>query len=173
MAEDATGGDAYSIVLADLRAKRAQIDSAIAAIEALSGVNPPSNQSVAGDQNGTKGTQIVPGMFHGMSIAEAVRQLLTMRKKPMGTGEITTALQEGGVVFSTDTPGNTVGSVLHRESSKASGVTIISVGRGTWALPAWYPNPGRFQKKKAASDDAASKDEQETIIPMPDESTTS
>jgi hypothetical protein len=53
----------------------------------------------------------------------------------------------GVVVFSTDTPGNTVGSVLHRQTRIGSG--IISVGRGTWALDEWYPNPGRFRKKGA------------------------
>lgn len=161
--------DAYSIVLADLRAKRAQIDSAIAAIEALSGLNSSQAQSAFQDPSAGRNGQLTPGMFHGMSIVDAVKQLLAMRKKPMGTGEITADLQEGGVVFSTETPGNTVGSVLHRESSKAVGAGILSVGRGTWALPAWYSNPGRFQKKKAASDEAP-KDDQETAIPMPDSS---
>jgi hypothetical protein len=25
---------------------------------------------------------------------------------------------------------------------------IVSVGRGLWGLSAWYPNPGRFAKKR-------------------------
>ena len=86
-------------------------------------------------------------MFHGLSIADAVKQLLAMRKKPLGTQEITESIIAGGVVFSTDTPANTVGSVLHRHSSKVG--DVISVGRGTWGLAAWYPNSGRFKKRRA------------------------
>jgi hypothetical protein len=153
MAEETPSGDAYSVVLADLRAKRNQIDNAIAAIEAISGQtghDGSQNQSSNHGAGGQQGGQVRAGAFHGMSIVEAVKQLLAMRKKPLGTPEITLAIQEGGVVFSTETPANTVSSVLHREAAKAGGGSVISVGRAMWALPAWYPNPGRFQKKKAA-----------------------
>ena len=151
MAEEPSSGDAYDIVLADLKAKRAQLDHAIAAIEAIKSGNTNSIQPFGQSAVPIPATEVTPGMFHGMSIVEAVKQLLAMRKKPLGTQEITEAITTGGVVFSTDTPANTVGSVLHRESNKATGAGIVSVSRGTWALPAWYPNPGRFQKKRAAS----------------------
>lgn len=139
-------GDPYEAVLADLRGKIAQLQQAVAAIEAIRAGQPLPNQGDSAGSQSPVGTQVTAGMFHGMSIVEAVKQLLAMRKKPMGTQEIMEAIREGGVVFSTDTPANTVGSVLHREASKPQG-TVISVGRGTWALPGWYPNPGRFQKK--------------------------
>jgi HB1, ASXL, restriction endonuclease HTH domain len=150
MAEETTSGDPYDIVLADLKVKRAQLDQAIAAIEAVKSGISQSSQMIVQAPISTPSGEITPGMFHGMSIVEAVKQLLAMRKKPLGTQDITEAIISGGVVFSTDTPANTVGSVLHRESNKATGAGIVSVSRGTWALPGWYPNPGRFQKKKAA-----------------------
>lgn len=148
MADNAPLLDPYDAVLADLESKRAQIEQAIAAIKAIRAGQPLPNQEVGSGAAAPSGTQVQPGMFHGMSIVEAVKQLLTMRKRALGTQEITESIIAGGVVFSTDTPANTVGSVLHRESSKPS-AGVISVGRGTWALPSWYPNPGRFQKKKA------------------------
>lgn len=80
-----------------------------------------------------------------MTIPEAVKQLLAMKKQPLETMVITRALQDGGIAFSTVTPNNTVGSVLNRQAAK--GDEIISVGRGKWALAAWYPNPSRFKKK--------------------------
>lgn len=153
MPEDTTSGNAYSVVLADLKAKRAQIDNAIAAIEGMLGLESTVNQQVSQGAVSPPSGEVTPGMFHGMSIAEAVRQLLAMRKKPMGTGDITQAIQVGGVVFTTETPSNTVSSVLNREAAKTT-ATVVSVGRGLWALPAWYPNPGRFQKKKAATGEA-------------------
>ena len=149
MAEETASGDAYDIVLADLRDKRAQLDHAIAAIEAIKSGISTTAQPLGTPIVIPSSTQVTAGMFHGMSIVEAVKQLLAFRKKPLGTQEITEAITVGGVVFSTDTPANTVGSVLHREANKPSGAGIVSVGRGTWALPAWYSNPGRFQKKRA------------------------
>lgn len=150
MAEETTSGDPYDVVLADLRAKRAQIDQAIAAIEALRGGGTSENQEVSIRKQPASTGEVTPGMFHSLSIADAAKQLLALRKKPLGTQEITESIIAGGVVFSTDTPANTVGSVLHRQAAKVG--DVISVGRGTWGLAAWYPNPGRFQKKKLATE---------------------
>jgi hypothetical protein len=150
MAEEPTSGDPYDVVLADLKAKRTQIDQAIVAIEALRGVGTMENQEIGSRRSPPAGGEVTSGMFHGLNIADAVKQLLAMRKKPLGTQEITESIKAGGVVFSTDTPANTVGSILHRQSAKVG--DVISVGRGTWGLAAWYPNPGRFQKKRAASE---------------------
>lgn len=147
MADDPTPTDPYEAVLADMKAKIVQLQQAVAAIESLRSGRASTNQELSPGTATLVVSQVVPGMFHGMSIVEAVKQLLAMRKKPLGTPEITEAIIAGGVVFSTATPGNTVGSVLHREASKTGG-GVVSVGRGTWALPSWYSNPGRFQKKR-------------------------
>jgi hypothetical protein len=147
MADDPISSDPYDAVLADIDAKIAQLLQTKASIEAVRSGKTISNQEVNNGAAAPSGTQVTAGMFHGMSIVEAVKQLLTMRKKALQTPEITEAIIAGGVVFSTETPGNTVGSVLHRESVKPNG-GVISVGRGTWALPTWYSNPGRFRKAK-------------------------
>jgi hypothetical protein len=167
MANDAPASDPYDAVLADLKAKLAQLKQAIAVIEAVrSGqlLAPIQNNA---PQSSSAPAQIVAGSFHGLSIVEAVKQLLTHRKKPLGTPEITESIIAGGVVFSTDTPGNTVGSVLHRESAKPTG-GIISVGRGTWALPEWYSNPGRF-RKKAPGEKADDEPAPDSNVPKPDQ----
>ena len=89
MAEETTSGDPYDIVLADLRAKRAQIDQAIAAIEAIRGGIMPENQEGSASRQVPTGGEVTAGMFHGLSIADAVKQLLALRKRPLGTQEIT------------------------------------------------------------------------------------
>lgn len=139
--------DPYELVLRDLYAKRAQIETAITAIEALRSGNAAvaavSQAAPAANVNG----DVQAGMFAGLSIAEAAKRLLAMKKQPMTTPEILAGLLAGGVVFSTATPGNTVGSVLHRETRQ--GNDVVSIGRGKWALSALIKNPGRFQKKGA------------------------
>ncbi len=157
MATDTQSSDPYDAVLADLKAKIAQLQQAVASIEAIRSGQPVGNADNNSSSITGTPTQITPGMFHGMSIVEAVKQLLAMRKKALGTPEITESIIAGGVVFSGETPGNTVGSVLHREAMKPTG-GVISVARGMWALPAWYSNPGRFRKKgeKSEEDESSS-----------------
>lgn len=146
MAEDTGLPDPYDVVLADLKAKRDQIDQAIAALMALKGQSVQSIQQVSQKVESAEITAVQPGVFLGLTIADAVKRLLTMRKTPLGTQEITEALIAGGVVFTSETPANTVGSVLHRQIK--IGTDVVSVGRGKWALASWFQNPSRFQKKK-------------------------
>ena len=160
MAEDQTSDNAYDVVLADLEKQLERVQNAIAAIKALRGQHIDNNQGVKGVGQTPSDGPIAPGTFHGMSIADAVKQLLASRKKPLGTQEITESIMAGGVVFSTDTPANTVGSVLHRQATKVG--DIISVGRGKWALAAWYPNPDRFRKKRVIG--AAAEDPNATVV---------
>lgn len=125
--------DPYEIVLADLRAKRAQIDQAIAALEGMR-ADAPSAAIAETDQ--VKVCEIAPGMFLGMNIADAARKLLSIQKKPLTTPEVLEGLISGGVVFRGKAPGNVVGSILHRHS----GNDIVSIARGKWGLKEWYPN---------------------------------
>lgn len=152
MANEPGGMDPYEVVLADLKAKRAQLDQAIAAIEAIRGNAPsgaaqnPTPAPSSAESQRSPSTTVTAGMFHGMSISDAAKQLLAMRKAPMGTQELTEALLLGGIVFTTETPANTVGSVMNRQTK--IGTEIISVGRGKWALAAWFPDPSRFRAKR-------------------------
>lgn len=147
MPDETPGNDLLERALAELEAKRVQIDAAIAGLRAVIGMNPNVSLVNATPAGTETPASVKPGAFHGMTIPEAAKQLLAMRKGPMGNQEITDGLIAGGVAFTTETPVNTVGSVMHRAAKQ--GTEIVSVGRGKWGLAAWYPNPGRFQKKKA------------------------
>ena len=126
--------DPYEIVLSDLRAKRAQIDQAIAALEGLRTGAPPA--AVIAETDQATLSDVSPGMFLGMNIADAARMLLSIQKKPLTTPDILAGLISGGVIFRGKSPGNVVGSILHRHS----GNDIVSIARGKWGLKEWYPN---------------------------------
>lgn len=152
MTSDQTVASPYEIVLADLKAKRAQIDQAIAAIEAivLTGATSTSTMTaqaaMTAQAHVVPPTAVTPGMFLGQTIADAARKVLEINKKAMGTKEIMDAIVAGGVHLSGSTPLNTVQTVLGRQTD------IVKVGRGIWALAVWYPNSGRFKKAKSGPD---------------------
>jgi hypothetical protein len=136
----------YEAVLSDLKAKRAAIDSAIAAIEAILGQG--SSIPVPTIQGPT--AEIRPDSFFGMSIPEAAKKFLVMSKKPRSTQEIAEALLNGGMTSASGNFANSVGSVLNRQD-KSSG-EIVRVSRGLWGLAEWYPGRKR-NFKKVGSDD--------------------
>jgi HB1, ASXL, restriction endonuclease HTH domain len=145
---DDIGIDPYAAVLADLRAKRNKIDEAIALIESLRGdrgfigtsdSNQPVPESLAADDG---------GQFLGMTVVDATKKLLAMRRKTIGTAEIAVAIQRGGLVMQSAEPANTVGSILTRRFYQIG--DIVRVSRGTWGLREWYPHTN-FKRKEEAS----------------------
>jgi hypothetical protein len=158
MSTESEGFDPYAVVLADLRAKRDQIDQAIQAIENVrSGVASVKGNSPAAPENAPNDA----GAFLGMSIADAAKKLLSTRKQAMGNADIAAALKQGGVVMSANTdPQNMVGSILTRRFEKVG--DIVRVGRGIWGLKEWYPN--RSFKTKG-SGDVATSDPSEPLPP--------
>jgi hypothetical protein len=143
----------YDAVIADLRAYREQIDQAIQVLESLRkgaaplgmlGVPPPGGvPSLLGSGPAQNG-EIPHGTFHRMSIEAAVKKLLEMRKRTMNAQEIVAALREGGLQLQSETPANTVTSVLTRSFN--GGSNIVRVSRGLWGLQEWYPNQ-RFARR--------------------------
>ncbi|MDH7974266.1 hypothetical protein QH494_18925 [Sphingomonas sp. AR_OL41] len=158
MNAESSGIDPYDAVLADLRAKREQIDQAISVIENLrSGVRAAhpfarvASESHANDQ----GIIETAGMFLGMSIVDASKKLLALRKKTLGNVEIARELQAGGLAFSGSDPVNVVGSVLTRRFNNVG--DVVKIGRGIWGLKEWYP--GRtFKPSGKGSGGSASKE---------------
>lgn len=146
MTAEAPASDPYEVVLADLRAKRDQIDQAISAIETIRGGAPSQSQRRASTSAASDPSPDAAGIFLGMSIPDAVRKLLGARKRAMGNGEIAAALKAGGLVLQSADPANTVGSVVTRRFNQVG--DIVRVGRGTWGLAEWYPNRN-FRKKPA------------------------
>ena len=145
MSTDSTSSDPYEAVLADLRAKRTQIDSAIAAIEALRSGGPAPGTPAPGAQAQEATAAEAPGAYLGMTIAEAAKKLLAFRRQPLRNPDIAAALQAGGLAMSSADPVNTIGSVLTRRFYDQG--DIVKVGRGTWGLKEWYPNRS-FKKDK-------------------------
>lgn len=141
--------DPYDTVLADLKAKRDQIDSAIAAIEAIrAGSAAPS---LPGTPPGVVNIAIDgPGAFLGMSITDAAKKLLAAKRQPLKNPEIVAGFKAGGFTLGSKDPVNTVGAVLTRRSQEVG--DIVKVGRGTWGLKEWFP--GRSFKKKGGDDDS-------------------
>jgi hypothetical protein len=86
-----------------------------------------------------------------------------MRRKPLGNQDLADQLRAGGVMLSSTNPANTVGSVLNRRATEVG--DIVRVGRGTWGLAEWYPNPQRFRKGagKAAE---ASPEAEDSVDPL-------
>lgn len=140
----------YEAVLADLKARRDQLNSAIAAIELISGSGAISSSVQVPGQSGA--AKIEPDSFFGLTIVDAAKKYLGMMKRPQGTQGITDALKDGGYLFTSEQPVQTVASVLARSDSK--GGDIVRVGKGMWGLPEWYPNRPRRKKTNGDSVDS-------------------
>jgi hypothetical protein len=143
MSTESPDFDAYAVVLADLRAKRDQIDAAIQAIETLrASVGPAPAPQAAPLPNQT--SQLDAGAFLGMSIPDATKKLLSIKKQALNNAVIVTELKSGGMALKSADPLNTVGAVLSRRFHDVG--DIVRVDRGTWGLKEWYP--GRSFGKK-------------------------
>jgi hypothetical protein len=138
----------YDAVIADLRAKRDHIDQLIQFLELFKGGVPiPSmipQPTFLGVASGTPlplaaeaAAPIPPGTFHGKGIEEATRVLLKTRKRTMSAQDIAIDLRDGGLHLQSETPANTIASVLSRGFK--GGSDIVRVSRGQWGLQEWYP----------------------------------
>lgn len=141
MANENDAADPYLAVLADLRAKRLQIDQSIALLEgmrAFAPLQPGGAFSPLGTSFDTPSEIIeTAGMYLGMSIVDATKKLLAIRKKTLGNVEIARQIQAGGLVLTGADPANAVGSVLTRRFNQIG--DVVKVGRGIWGLKEWYP----------------------------------
>ena len=99
----------------------------------------------AGDGNASS---IQSDTFFNLSIVDATKKFLAMRKGVATTVEITDALRRGGQINAgQETFPVTLTSILHRGYRQGAGV--IRTGRGTWGLSEWYPN----KAKKPSNDE--------------------
>lgn len=135
--------NAYSVVLADLEAKKAELEAAIAAIKNV--IATGGGAPIGGGPSKTG-----PSDFLGMSIPDAAKLHLSRVRQKKSTQEIIDALTAGGLPPSKYT---TVYNILTRRQKQVGDIVNL---KGDWALAEWYPNH-RF---------GAGKDEEE-----PEEST--
>jgi hypothetical protein len=136
----------YVALLAALKKKREDLNTAIFGIEQLLGLPSSSGgdavgvPTVATSASGVpRDTQIQEDTFFGMNIVSASQKYLAMRKKPASPVEIAKALAEGGLTSQSERLHNTVNAVLNRNAQSTSPI-FAKVKRGTWGLRSWYPN---------------------------------
>lgn len=158
--------DPYEAVLADLRARRAQLDDAIRTLEGLRGViaggqatqapvvaatakaaTPPA-RAYGGGSDGDTGES----PYLGMTIPDATKALLQSKRRQMQTADIVAALEAGGLILTSCDKNNTVGSVLLRRFYVVG--DIVRINRGVWGLQEWYPGR-KFPGAKSKAGDVA------------------
>lgn len=142
MSDELSGNDPYDVVIADLLRQRDEIDTAIQAIQR---VHTKVAAGAAGAPTAPSGARPeASGDFLGLSIAEAAKKLLSLRRRNMTTTEIAEGLKSAGYPMTAAEPGNVVGSVLARRFDNVG--DVVRVARGQWGLLEWYPNRS-FRKK--------------------------
>lgn len=142
----ASQNDHYSAVIADLEAKRDELDRTIQSLRNMAGLSGAPKQSVdVTEKEPQKETQFITedNPFLGMKIYDAAKIILANKRKPMSPSDLVDALEAGGLML-TGNKTNTVGSVLNRRQKQVG--DIVSPARGKWGLKEWYP--GRSFGKK-------------------------
>lgn len=145
----------YTMVLADLEAKRAAIDSAIGAVRQL--LNLGAEQGVAASSgsfppNKKESTEVEFDSFFGMSVTEAIRKYLNMMKRPQVLSDIAQALQKGGLPTTSTNLSSVVAPTLSRMRTAGDTMQV----QGKWALTEWYP-AGARERVEALERDKAKK----------------
>jgi len=123
----------YAAFLADLEAKRAALDNAIAAVRQLLNLGTEQGSAAPGLQ---KRDQVIRfDSFFQMTVPDAIRKFLTITTQPQTLSEITKSLEEGGLKTTSKNLMGIVGPTLSR-MKKAGDVLPI---QGKWGLAEWYP----------------------------------
>ena len=133
----------YEAVIADLEAKRAQLDATITMLRALGGLGTIGNPPPTGGGNVTSG-RFTSDAFFGKSIPDATVTILQSERRKMSTQALMDTMEKGGLPPSKY---NTVYSILRRRESLVG--DLINM-QGEWGLAAWYPNHAKKAPKKAS-----------------------
>src|SRR3546814_13479445 len=104
MTDESTGFDPYETVLADLKAKRDQLDQAIAAIEAVRSGRPLAGAD-AGAAPGSMAPMTGPGAFLGMTIPTAAKKPLPRGRHPPQPPKIATPFRDSRKTISMERGG--------------------------------------------------------------------
>ena len=142
----------YAAVLADLEAKRVQLDSAIAAMKVLMEQTGVMAATAPPLPRITSLSQVPPQAFVGLSTSSAVRNLLEMMQRRMTMREIMQGLQAGGL--KPNKYRNIYSILRQREACKADVINVDA----KWGLAEWNPelpprsNLIRPKKQQTSSD---------------------
>ena len=142
----------YNAVLADLMAKRSQIDAAIEVIRSLIGSSAVADGASNGDAppatsaspttgpqtspSSLSGVQLQSDTFFGLTTAAAVRKYLSMVKRPQTPTAIAEAIHRGGQVHAADLDSafKNVYTALSRSKD------FVKTRNKEWGLAEWYVN---------------------------------
>lgn len=145
----------YGNVLADLQAKKAEIEAAIKGIEAVMGLVPSGSaeapHAAHSTHSGGNGHAVViaDDTFFNMTVVDAAKKYLAMgHRQPKSTQEILDALQKGGLQSAIYA---TVSALISRKAKRAE--DFVKLPKRKWGLVEWYGTPKNVNKKKKASAD--------------------
>ena len=130
----------YSVMIADLYAKRAAIDAAISGLIAASGAMISTGDGNAAASYSTQGadrqpTELPRGAFLNKSLPAAVKLYLQSVMKKQTIKEIATALRDGGVESTSDNFENVITGCVNRMKTNGE---LLRFKDG-WALAEFYP----------------------------------
>lgn len=119
--------DPYEAVLADLRAKRNEIDALIRTLEAVRAQPKPS---ILGTPQHRRG-----GYLFGLSVVDASKVVLRQLGRPLCSADIAKGLMAGGHVMRLPDVASTIVAELDRILQEGDGV--VRMRQGTWGLEEW------------------------------------
>jgi hypothetical protein len=122
----------YKSVLADLMARRAKLDAAIAAIEEVLGQGGSTSADIAPSPN--RITVGVSREYRGMTIAQATLKFLRSKGEPQLTGDIARALRSGGIGSTSRNMYRTVYNTLNNRMDRHQDITKEGP---KWGLAEW------------------------------------
>jgi hypothetical protein len=128
----------YTAVLSDLRNRRAQLDAAIQALEAVVGSAGRCSPLAGAAGTAAGHARRLPKSFVGLSVLDAAKQHLQRTGHSLRTTEILGALQQGGVALTGKSPINSLGAILNSNLKKDAGIvqrTARCVGACRMARP--------------------------------------
>lgn len=141
----------YGNVLADLQAKKAEIENAIKGIEAIMGLIPSGGADVTrapltNNGGGNRaGAVIADDTFFNMTVVDAAKKYLAMgHRQPKSTQEILDALQRGGLQSAIY---DTVSALISRKAKR--GEDFVKLPKRKWGLVEWYGAPKNIKRKKS------------------------
>jgi len=131
-------------VIALLEAKRAALDSAIAALRVVhstGAVGPtpdgitPTVVSPMSASGSFQGAEVPDGAFHGRSVPAAIKLFLGIVRKKQTAREISDGLRKGGIESTSKWFDKIIYATLDRMRKSGDILKLES----HWALPEWYP----------------------------------
>jgi len=170
----------YGAFLADLEAKKAVLERAIASLRAVMdagalAVNAGDSMSMTdGFSSSVMASGEVPqGAFLGKSIPEAAKLYLAIVKRKQTSREIAEGLKKGGIESKAKSFNAQVHTILDR--SRKSGAGVFVKLDGYWGLAEWYPaalrssaKPGKAKKsKKPAKRAAVQQSKTQAVVETP------